>query len=72
MRGYPIHDEFSHIHGSERRYQLRRKRDGMCIKCGKKRDKGDNLFCQKHRETHRAACRKYQQWLRDHGIKRDH
>jgi len=33
-----IQDEFSHIPSRQRRYQLRRKRDGFCSECGGRRE----------------------------------
>lgn len=51
-----ITDEFTHLKVSkERKYQLRRQRDGLCIICGKQ--PYDKLYCQKHAEAIRARNR---------------
>jgi hypothetical protein len=56
----PILDEFTHLPISrQRRYQLRKKRDGRCTECGAPADKGP--LCLKHlvmmRELHRKLRR---------------
>lgn len=40
-------------------YQLRRNTEGCCSECGQPNGKGDAVFCDAHREAHRASCRKY-------------
>lgn len=58
MSRNPIQDEFTHLKVShQRKTQLRWKRDGRCIICGKLRSVNSNSRCAHHVELHNIAQR---------------
>lgn len=53
-----IKDEFSGLKiSAQRRWQLRRKRDGKCVTCGKRAVTRD--YCLAHATVHRESQRRY-------------
>lgn len=54
--GKQIIDEFTHLPGRERRYQLRRRKEGKCRTCGK--DANGKIYCDKHARLQSEKRRK--------------
>ena len=55
-------DNFRYINrkiSRQRRYQIRCHKKGLCIICGKERDKNSEYYCKKHHIDSRVRTRKY-------------
>ena len=55
-----IEDEFTHIPNLTRqqRLYLRRRRDDLCVTCGKPKSGSSELYCVTHEEANKVRARK--------------
>lgn len=51
-----INDGLPNSMGRQRRWQIRKNRQGLCIICGKRQTKGD--YCTKHYDANREESRR--------------
>ena len=59
MTAKMIQDKYSIIPDRQTRYKVRNRDKGVCLVCGKPKDKVGVVYCLRCRETRKACCMRY-------------